>query len=187
MKLFIRISVLVLVVSTFNANAQNIKPGLWEVKSNMQGSSSEMSDAMAQAQKQMESMPPEQRKMVQDMMAKQGVQMGASDGGMTLKICMTKEMVDGNEMAAYQGANENNCTYSNFPRVGNTLKFAFVCSNPASKGEGQVTYNSSEAYSMKLSTMTTVNGKPEKMQMQNSGRWLGKDCGTVKPIVLPKK
>jgi hypothetical protein len=40
---------------------------------------------------------------------------------------------------------------------------------------------------MKMSTTTSINGRPEKMDMQNSGRWLGSDCGTVKPLVMPKK
>jgi len=125
---------------------------------------------------------------MQDMMAKQGVQMGTSGGGgMTIKICMTQEMVDRNEVSARQGASQNDCTHTNSPRVGNTMKFSFVCAKPPSSGEGQVTFTSPEAYSMKMATTSTVRGKPEKMEMQTAGRWLGSNCGAVKPLAMPKK
>eukprot|EP01034_Spumella_vulgaris_P000504 gene504-674_t len=65
------------------AAAQNIKPGLWEISSKM-GGNPEMDQAMAQMQQQMAAMPPEQRKMMQDMMAKQGVNMATGPGGTML-------------------------------------------------------------------------------------------------------
>lgn len=55
--------------------AQSLKPGLWEINNKMQSSSGQVEKAMAEAQKQMAAMPPEQRKLMQDMMAKQGVAM----------------------------------------------------------------------------------------------------------------
>ena len=58
---------------------------------------------MAQMQQQMASMTPEQRKMMQDMMGKQGVGIGAGGPcGMSVKVCMTKEMV---ERWKWQGLN----------------------------------------------------------------------------------
>lgn len=184
MKLRIGIAGLIVLAATGTANAQNMKPGLWEISTQMQGSG-QMGDAMAKAQKQMESMPPEQRKMMQDMMAKQGVQMGgpAAGGGMTVKVCMTQDMVDRNEV----GRQQPGCTHTNSPRSGNTMKFSYTCTQPPSSGEGQVTFTSPEAYSMKMTSTSTVRGKPEKMDMQTSGRWLGGDCGGIKPLAVPKK
>jgi hypothetical protein len=123
MKLSNSLAALLLVASVASANAQTIKPGLWEFATQMRGGSGQMADAMAQAQKQLENMPPEQRKMIQDMMAKQGVQIGASDGGgVTVKVCMTQEMVDRNEVSSHRViAHHQQST------VGNTMKFAFVC------------------------------------------------------------
>jgi hypothetical protein len=166
------------------ALAQNIKPGLWEISTQMQGGSGEMAAAMAEAQKEMASMSPEERKMMQAMMAKQGVQMGTgAGGGMSIKICMTQEMVDRNEVSSQQ----DGCTHTNSPRAGNTMKFSFVCTKPQSNGEGQVTFTSPEAYSVKVSTTSSMRGKPERMDIQSSGRWLGKECGTIKPLSMPKK
>ena len=93
-----------------------------------------------------------------------------------------------NQVASHQSSNnQNDCTHTNSPRSGNTMQFAFTCTKPPSSGEGQFTFTSSEAYSMKMTTTSMARGKPEKMDMQTSGRWLGGDCGNVKPIELPKK
>ena len=165
------------------AQAENIKPGLWEITNQMQGNS-EQANAMAKMQKEMAQMPPSQRKMMEDMLAKQGVQMGsAPGGGMAIKICMTKEMIDRNEVASQQG----DCQHTSSPRAGNTMKFSFTCTKPPSTGEGEVTFTSPEAYTTRVSVTSERRGKPEKMEMNTSGRWLGSDCGSVKPIAVPKK
>jgi len=76
------------------ASAQTMKPGLWEISHKTQFGSGEMNKEMAAMQEQMAKMPPEQRKMMEDMMAKRGLAMGAGGpgGGMSIKMCMTKEM-----------------------------------------------------------------------------------------------
>ncbi len=165
------------------AAAQNLKPGLWEISNKMSGNA-EMSSAMADAQKAMASLPPEQRKMMEEMMAKQGVRMGGGAGGaMAVQVCMSKEMVERNELPAQQG----DCKTTSQGRSGNTMKMAFTCTNPPSSGEGQVTFISSDAYSSKMNVTTVVNGKQEKMTMDGSGRFVSADCGTLKPMQMPRK
>lgn len=188
MKLPLGIAACLLAASGSYASAQTMKPGLWEIATKMMGGSSEMADAMAQAQKQMDSMPPEQRKMMQDMMAKRGMQMGSSSGGgMRIKICMTQEMVDRNQMTLRQsGGTHGDCTQNNSPRSGNTMQFSYVCAKPPSSGEGQFTFTSPEAYSMKMTSTNTVNGQAENIAMQTDGHWLGSDCGNIKAFELPK-
>lgn len=173
-----------LALFTFAAGAQNLKPGLWEVTQKMEGSG-QRGQAMAQMQQQMANMPPEQRKMMQEMMAKQGVQMapGGAAGGMSVRICMTREMVEKNEFPAQQG----DCKTTQQSRSGNTMKMAFACTNPPSSGQGEMTFVSPEAYGMKMAVSSTVNGKPEKMNMEGAGKWLGSDCGKIKPAAPPKK
>jgi len=174
-----------LFVATPALSAETLKPGLWEITSQMQGGSSgQMTDAMAQMQKAMAEMSPEQRKMTQDMMAKQGVQMGAaSGGGITTKMCMTQEMVERNDIGTQQG----DCTHTTAPRMGSSMKFSFTCTKPPSRGDGEVSFSGRESYTTKMAMTTTVKGKPEKMDMQGSGKWLGADCGNIKPMGAPKK
>ena len=167
------------------AGAQALKPGLWEVTNKMQSGSGQMENAMSQMQKQLASMPPEQRKMIEEQMAKSGVKMAAGGpaGGMSVQVCMTKEMTERNEVAAQRG----DCKTTTQARAGNTMKMAFACTNPPSSGEGEVTFAGSEAYSSRMIVSTQVEGKPEKMTMEGSGKWVGADCGTTKPIASQKK
>jgi hypothetical protein len=174
-----RLLIALLAFAASAVSAQTLKPGLWEIQNQMQGANgSKMAKAMAEMQKQLASMPPEQRKMVEDAMAKQGAQMGAGQGGgMAVKVCMTQDMVERNDLGAQQG----DCTHSTAPRNGNTQKFSFSCTKPPSRGEGTVTFVSPEAYTMNLKASATVKGREETMDMQASGKWLGTDCGTIKP------
>ena len=166
------------------ALAQNLKPGLWEINNKMQSGSGQIEKAMAEAQKQLATMPPEQRKMMQDMMAKQGMSMvPGAGGGMAVKICMTKEMIERNELPSQQG----DCKTTNTPRMGNSMKMSFVCTQPPSSGDGTVTFVSPEAYTMTMAIKSTVQGKPETLSMDGGGKWLSADCGTIKPLAVPKK
>jgi hypothetical protein len=174
---------LAVVSSCLSAQAQTMKPGLWEINQKMQSSSGEMEKGMADMQKQMAAMPAEQRKMMQDMLAKQGVGMGAGPAGMSIKVCMTREMIERNEIAPQEG----DCKSSYAPRVGNTMKMSFVCTKPPSKGEGQVSFVSAEAYTSKMTVTTQSGGRNEQVTMDGQGKWLSAECGAIKPLAAPKK
>ncbi|MGA0024445.1 MAG: DUF3617 family protein [Burkholderiales bacterium] len=163
------------------ATAQTMKPGLWEIQNKMGGSGDQgakMAAAMEQMQQQMASMPPEQRKMVQDMMAKQGVNMApGAGGGMSVRICVTKEMAARNEAPVQ---NEGDCKRETLQRSGNTTKFKFTCANPPSSGEGTVTLHNPESYTM---NMKMTGGRQQgTMTMDAKGKFISSDCGSVKPI-----
>jgi hypothetical protein len=157
------------------ASAQTLKPGLWETTHQMSSSSGEMEKAQAE----MANMPPEHRKMMEKMMAEHGMKKGpGGPGGMSVRTCMTKEMVERNDVPAQQG----DCKTTSQQRSGNTIKMAFTCTNPPSSGEGQYTIVSPEAYTMKMVVKSAPQGKPETMNMALSGKWLAADCGSVKPV-----
>ena len=71
-------SVLGLLLAGQPALAQTLKPGLWEIIDKMQSGSGQIEKGIAEMQKQMAGMSPEQRKMMQDTMAKQGLVIGAA-------------------------------------------------------------------------------------------------------------
>ena len=168
-------------IVAFPAGAQAMKPGLWEINNKMSGG--QMDQSMADMQKQMAQMSPAERKQMEDMMAKQGVRMQpAAGGGMTVQMCMTKEMVDRNDMPMQDG-----CRMTQNSRSGNTMKMAYACTNPPSSGEGQVTFAGPEAYTSKMTMRMQEGGKTETMSMATTGKWLKADCGNVKPPAAPKK
>lgn len=176
---------LCLLICSAALHAQNLQAGLWEITSQMEGGQADkIAASMQKMEKEMAKMSPEQRKMMQDMMAKQGVQMGAGGGtSVTAKICMSQEMVGRNDFSGQRGE----CSHTTSPRMGNTIKYSFICTKPASSGEGEISFQGREAYTQKMTVTTTVKGKPEKMDMHSRGKWLGNDCGNIKPIALPKQ
>ena len=166
-------------------SAQNMKPGLWEINNKMQSSNGQLEQAMAMMHEHMAKMTPEQRKSMEDMMSKNGLQMPSvgAGGSMSVKMGMTRDMAAANKMPIQDAGN---CTHKRSAVVGNTMKVSFTCSKPDASGDGQVTFNSDTNYAMKMKVTTSASGKPETMTMDATGRWLGANCGDVKPPVLPK-
>ena len=162
------------------AAQQQMKPGLWEVQTKM--NNPQMDQAMAQMQQQMASMPPEQRKQMEAMMAQRGVKMMPSASGMTMQVCMTKEQVERNEVPQQQG----DCKHTITQRSGSTMKMTFTCASPPSSGEGEFT-SSSDGYTSRMTVTSAAQGKPETTTINSSGKWMSADCGSVKPVVVPKK
>jgi hypothetical protein len=75
------------------------------------------------------------------------------------------------------------CKQEVIKRSASTMQFKFTCAGqPPTSGEGEVTFSSPTAYTSKSIVNTSVEGKPERMTMDQSGKWLAADCGAVKPI-----
>lgn len=170
-------------MGTSVAQAQSTKPGLWEITNKM-GGNAQLDSAMAQAQKQMAALPPEQRKMMEDMMGKQGINLPSigTGGAMVMKICITPEMAARSEMPNPQ---EGDCTTTITSRTGNSMKAKFACTDPPMTGEGTYTFSGDTAYTVDMKMNTTQNGKPESMTIKGGGKWLSSSCGSVKPIGVP--
>jgi hypothetical protein len=158
---------------------QKIRPGLWEHGFTMKSQSGQMESAMAQMQQSMASMPPEQRKMMEQMMAQQGV--GVGPKGNSVRICISQEQADLDRLPQEPG-----CTQTVQRVNANTLKVAFSCKgnkdDPPSSGEGTMTLRGPTAYEGQFRIKTVANGKPEQLDMQQSGKWLATDCGAIKPV-----
>lgn len=161
-------------------SAQNMKPGLWEVNNKMQSSTGQLEQAMSMVHEQMAQMSPEQRKQMASMMAKNGMQMPTvgAGGSMSVKMCMTPDMASANKMPIQD---VGNCTHKRSQVVGNIMKVSFNCTRPDASGDGQVTFNSDKDYALKMRVTTSATGKPEVMNMDATGRWLGADCGNIQP------
>ena len=166
------------------SSAQTMKAGLWDVNTRMKSADGEMGQAMQQMQAALASMPPEQRKQMEDMMAKQGVRLGtSSNGALNTKVCMSKEMVERN---SFPMNNSGNCTEKRGPLINGKMKASFTCTNPPSSGEAEFTLRGETAFAMRMDATTTVAGKTERMSMESDARWLGADCGGLKPLTIPK-
>ena len=157
---------------------QALKPGLWQVETRMP-SDPEFEKSMAEMREQLASMPPEDRKRMEAMMGKQGVQFAAgAKGGTATRFCMTREQAQRQESPGAQG----DCTVTKVSRSGNTVRTSFSCSNPRSTGESLVRYAGAEAYSSKITTVSEQGGKKETTVIESDAKWLSADCGSVKPL-----
>ena len=179
------IALAVATLAVAHAADVKLRPGLWEMQSTMKTSSGQMEAAMAKMQEQLASMPPAQRKQMEQMMAQRGMSLpsAAAGGGTatTLKICMTQQDVDMDNIPTQEG-----CTHK-ITRAGpGQLKMSFQCEGkagqPPSSGEGTMTLESPTAFSGQHQMHTQVQGKPEQVDMAQKGRWLSADCGQVKPL-----
>lgn len=165
-------------LASLSAGAQTLRPGLWEMQHKVQGDA-RMDQQMAEMQKELAAMPPEERRQMEAMMASRGMQVApAEGGGAAMRICITPEMAERNDIPTSRG----DCRTGSQQRSGNTLKMTFTCTNPPSSGDTQVTFNGRESYATRTNVTSTVGGKPETMHMEGRGKWLAADCGNVKPM-----
>ena len=178
------LSVALLSCAALPALAQTaMKPGLWELSQKPQ-LPPEQQAKMEAAQKQMASMPPEQRKMIEQMMASHGVQMNMAGGVITIKSCISKEQSERNTPPVTDG--KQRCTYD-VKRGGSTIHTHFVCAESGTEGDSDVTLlGNGDGYTNSTRITHMKNGKPETITVTGEAHWLGADCGGLKPIELPK-
>ncbi|QLQ01278.1 MAG: DUF3617 domain-containing protein [Burkholderiaceae bacterium] len=147
------------------------------------GGNPELDRAQAEMQKALAGMSPQQRKQMEEMMGRQGVALGTgADGGIVTRVCISKEMA---EQKVPPVQTEGDCTATVTERSANRMKARFTCTNPPSNGEGEWTFQGDSGYTMKMTTTTAHNGKPQTSTMEGQGRWVSADCGKIAPLPLP--
>jgi len=161
--------------------AAAIAPGLWEQSMAGPGGGAAPSP-MAGMQAQLASLPPEQRKQMEAMMASKGVAMGSAPGA--VRMCITPEKAAGGIMRTP----EPGCTQQVLERSATRARFSFECAGPpASKGTADYSFPSDKSYSGTMRLTRGSGAQAESMEMQMSGRWVSADCGSVKPPPEPPK
>ena len=182
MKLQHAVLVAALALVTGYGHAQTQAPGLWELAVTMTSADGKLEKARAEMQKQIDAMPPEQRKRMEASMADHGLKLGA--GASTSKMCFTKDEAADPPAARIKAGN---CTKTDVKRSGNTMKFTYNCTQPPSTGEGELTFFSDKAYAMKTVMTSQDPSKPQQITMQTQAKWVSSDCGDVRPRPLPSK
>jgi Protein of unknown function (DUF3617) len=166
------------VLGAGSAQAQKIRPGLWENTVSMKSGGGEVEAAMAQMRAQLASMPPEQRAQVEAMMARQGMGMAPGKPN-TVRSCISPEMANRNEF--HPG--DKNCKSTGHSRSGNTVRFKFACESErgAAEGEGEFTLVSDTETKGKMWVNAMRQGKAFRMDMESGSKWVAADCGDIKP------
>jgi len=172
----------------FAAGAQaqtHLAPGLWEQQVTMKSDNAQMDAAMAKMKEQMAAMTPEQRAMMEKLTAGKGIGMGANAN--TFRMCVTKEQSE-RDVPPQRDAR---CSQQDVTHSGSTVRYRFTCQGGAPgqdvTGSGEFTLNGATSYTGHSVTNTTMQGKPVQMQSDVVGKWLGADCGDVKPLQVPAR
>ena len=157
--------------------AEQMKPGLWLV--------SIKSDAMKN-NPQMQHMTPQQM----ESMRKMGVNVKQmQDGIIETKVCMTKEMVERDHPP--MGNNQKDCHIDKFERSGSSYTAKMVCDGTNMQGTAIIKgkHSGLENYSWTSDFKGTARGHKIDSHQEANGKWLGSDCGDVKPVTdyLKKK
>ena len=165
------------------AAVQDMKPGLWEQSNNVSSPDAQTQATMSAIQAQLANMSPDQRKGIQQMLERNGVQMDLGAGGaITTRMCMTKEMIQRKEFPVQQG----DCKQKTTPVSNNRMKIAFSCSRPPASGEGELALESDTSYRGRMHIRGNDGANRPAMDMDVSGKWLGADCGGLRPIGVPQ-
>jgi hypothetical protein len=152
------------VVLTASAWAQSMqRPGLWEMTSTMSWQKSPMPGGMT--------MP--------------------GGGPHTTQVCLTKEMIDKYGTPPPQSRN-NQCQMSNIVKKGNGMSADWVCSGPmAGKGTVEATFTDPDHSTSKVHFLGSMQAGPNAMPIEytidSASVFKGADCGSVKPIAIPKE
>jgi hypothetical protein len=152
-----------------------MKPGLWEMtmKSDATAAMPKMSPQQLEQMRKMGVYPPQMQ-----------------NGAMVVKVCFTKEMAERDQFPPRTQQHGSECRSKNFQRSATNYSVDIVCDGPHIKGEGKGigTFTGNEYFTSTYDFKGTARGKPVAQHQESSGKWLGADCGDIKPVgsYLPK-
>lgn len=154
------------------ASALEMRPGLWEMSSDDIQVDGNKMPGMAEMVEQMKALPPEQRKMMEDMLAAQGVVLGA--GG--VRMCLSAEQIKSRELPFQD---EPGCSQNVTEQTGDPWRFSFEC--PDAKGTGETRLISDREVASVIDSQYRTGDQEGSSRIQSQGRWLSDDCGTLEP------
>ena len=164
--------------ASFAANTYAMKPGLWEITTQMSGGGMPAMPAMSAAErKQMEAM---------------GIKMpGAAGGPMTTvtKLCVTREQAEKRQPPQSDEDRRQRCEQKDVKTSGNTTTWKIECSGEQKMtGTGSITYQGEESYKGESTfNMQDARQGPSTMKQAYSGKWLSTDCKQASgPAPRPK-
>jgi len=152
------------------AQTPPIKPGLWEVQSE----ASAGGQKTTQPADRLQNLPPAVRAQVEASMKQKGIAVGA--GGLS-KICFTKESMD-----PARWGNAASCKTDYGARTNASWKWHSVCSQPEMTIDGEAIFASPESYTVNSTMTMKLRGESKTSQRTVRARWLGADCGDLKPF-----
>ena len=147
-----------------------VKPGLWEHSIDLKSESGRLEVALELARTQMQFLPPEQRKIVENTLAQQGIR--ADFVNQTFQNCITEEEA---ASGRFRFAEDGGCEHTSVRPNGATTYISFVCA----QGEGEIELTNGSAYTGTSSMELNFAGVIEKATATHSGQWIGASCAAL--------
>ncbi len=166
-----------LALAAISARAQTapkMKAGLWQVHIEQERDGQKVANGSERMKEHMKDMTPEKRKQFEDMMKQRGVDLNATDA---MRVCYSQKMVD---RGAWTDQGVCKTDFSN--RSATSWKWHSVCSALSYEGDGEATFADPDNFIVKSSGVMTAGGKTVKVSSTRVGKWLGADCGDLKPM-----
>jgi hypothetical protein len=160
-----------------SATAQTppVKPGLWEVHAERQIDGKQAPSPGAA----MKNLTPETRAKIQAMMKQKGITAGLDGDG---RVCLSKESLDAGR---WQNPAAN-CKTEFVSRSASAWKWHSVCAQSDSVTDGEAVFANPESYTVNTSSTRTFRGETKTTKMTLRAKWLGADCGDLKPFDLKR-
>lgn len=174
--------VMVGIAGMAQAEAPNLKPGLWEMKmENASGgpgmpSAAEMEKAMKQMQANLANLPPEQRKMMEERMGNAGMAFSANGG---MRVCLAKEDIARSNIPLND---DKNCKTTIKTQTAKRWAADVVCTQPPTTGQVEALFETDTSYLVKVKGQRTASGKSTAYAMDMRYKYLGSDCQGLKPL-----
>lgn len=170
-------------ILSFSSHAgSSMKPGLWEHSFVIKSDSGNVEKALADMKKKLASMPPEQRKMMEEIMATKGL--GISGKGNNVIVCISKAQAENLEIPQNPG---QKCKTEVLERTDTHVKMKFTCTGGSeTSGSGEFTLTSPTSYTGTAVVNTKVKGVQERMDIDQKGKWLSVNCGNIKEVQINK-
>jgi len=159
--------------------APPVKAGLWEVR--MSVLDADGREVPAPEQAAFSRLSPEARARMAEAMKARGISMPDANG--VTKTCLTKALFESGSWQ--QLASDAGCTTNFFTRSTTTWKWHSSCTTLKSESDGETVFSNAERYKTKVTTTSTVSGKAKTSTRMLEGKWIGADCGDVKPLSPP--
>jgi len=156
-----------------------VKPGLWETRMSALDASGHEIPLPEQAA--LSKLPPEAKARMAETLKARGLSMPDESGA--TKMCFTKETFESGRWQ--QMASESGCTTNYSTQSSATWKWHSSCPAYKSETDGEVVFSSAQSYTVKSTTTATISGKTTTSTRIVQAKWLGADCGDIKPFTPP--
>jgi hypothetical protein len=162
------------------AQTPDVKLGLWKVSTTRSTAGMPQAPAMPQIPPEvLAKMPPAQRAQIEAAMkGSQGLQSG---GTRTKQVCVTRESLQ--RGLAFGAESRPSCQRTVNTRSRTTWELREVCTERGGQQTVHVRYELPTPDTMNGTVEVVMNDSGRQMTMKQDmrGRWLGANCGNVKP------